>query len=1311
MLAAFVLLALLAQDSPAVLQLGTTLEGEIDAGATDIASKAIPELSIRGEAFTFEAPEGLATLELRAVLFDPYLVVQDENGVVLAEDDNTLGAGNARVVVESPPGGRTLKVWACAKTTRTGDYTLRVVAGEAPIPEAEGESPEELAAVAATLFEHYGLGSNDAIYMLQLRGYELQARRRHLEVLRLIEPAVEQLAGKPEYALGRARLQYIVMLSLGGMSRFPEACTVGRECLPVLTAPPETWDQGNMAFTFARWLWFEGQYEEGLEWIERSWEHQQRHMPEGSIEYESARHLRLSYLRVNGHWDEFLATLEGIEPVVVTDGFEHTGETRLNEVLQTTSIVRAGYSNVSRLETLPFRVEQTGVYTIEMGSYLFDSYLVVRDATGAVVAEDDDGRGLNDARIVTELEAGRTYLLEPTSLHRAWGAYTVRVFFGRPEDRTPWERRQEDLAEAERCMQHAESLDGNAAIRAFARARALYGTLGRSGDAVRAAERELEIRRQLDPQAQLPGLFFLAGALRQDGRAAEALPLIEEVRRRQEEQGGPDRVMIEVLDRLASVRWARGEIEESIALRDQIEERLRAAYGGDSEKLLGAERVRARILAAEGRHPEAIEIGRRVVASHVNNPARETSGLAQVTAGARMELGRWQLHVDDLEAALENFEEALRLYTLAYGELCESSADARLEVAWTLAYTGQQARALDEVQRAREVMEAIGSDEMPYGSTMEADIQATCGDFEQAFELACRAVDASTGNLANFLATLPEALRLRRVQQNGWSLGILLGASLRVPGSEAAAYSRVLAHKEVIGRSLIQSRASVRSSLDPRSLELVEELQELQSELSQAFYDDSPGEFVERLRRERVSIEDELALLGSREAELDTVTVEELQAALPEDAVLVDFHVGAQYEPPTSAPGSRVLGWWDRPVVSAWLLKPGETDVTRVELGPARELEGLAQELGGSLLAARGVSLVEDDEQTEADGASRDERLDALRRRLWDPIAPHVGDAPIVFVSATDFLGAVPFDVLQRDDGSYLVEHHAFVLLSDAAQLTSDLRAGASDAGSLLLVGDVDYDAADAPRLVSAPQLETLSSTVSGTLRGRESSSWTRLPFTATEIERLNELFVGHADDGDAELLTGRLATSEALLNSLPKATWVHIATHGFFQSDHGAATWGGRAGVGSGVSGLFPGLLSGLVLAGANRSLQPGGEDGLLTAEELTWLDLSGCRLVTLSACETGLGSARGGEGLVGLRRAFHQAGAHSVVASLWAVEDEATALLMESFYRRLWVDGRSRLEALRAAKLEMLAQNRNLHGDARPWTWGAFVLSGDWQ
>jgi CHAT domain-containing protein len=128
----------------------------------------------------------------------------------------------------------------------------------------------------------------------------------------------------------------------------------------------------------------------------------------------------------------------------------------------------------------------------------------------------------------------------------------------------------------------------------------------------------------------------------------------------------------------------------------------------------------------------------------------------------------------------------------------------------------------------------------------------------------------------------------------------------------------------------------------------------------------------------------------------------------------------------------------------------------------------------------------------------------------------------------------------------------------------------------------------------------------------------------------------------------------------------------------------------------LTPLLRSGVVLAGGGRDPGTGPaeadadtaprEDGILTAEEVQAIDLRGCELVVLSACDTGLGHAEAGQGVLGLQRAFHAAGARAVVASLWKVDDAATGVLMEQFYTNLWTKKFPKLEALRQAQLTVL-------------------------
>jgi CHAT domain-containing protein len=203
--------------------------------------------------------------------------------------------------------------------------------------------------------------------------------------------------------------------------------------------------------------------------------------------------------------------------------------------------------------------------------------------------------------------------------------------------------------------------------------------------------------------------------------------------------------------------------------------------------------------------------------------------------------------------------------------------------------------------------------------------------------------------------------------------------------------------------------------------------------------------------------------------------------------------------------------------------------------------------------------------------------------------------------------------------------------------------------------------------------------------------------------------------------LEGKGATEEAVRSTLPGKRYVHLATHGYFEPDElpsfvanaeRSSATGFNFTEELRVAGLLPGLLTGLVFAGANATPDAARDDGYLSAEEIQYLDLSACDLAVLSACDTALGSERAGNGLMSLRRAFEVAGAKTVVSSLWKVDDGAAAEVMKRFYTNYLVHGMGKAEALHQAKLALLRRNRaETGGDAMPSTWGAFVLSGDFE
>lgn len=346
---------------------------------------------------------------------------------------------------------------------------------------------------------------------------------------------------------------------------------------------------------------------------------------------------------------------------------------------------------------------------------------------------------------------------------------------------------------------------------------------------------------------------------------------------------------------------------------------------------------------------------------------------------------------------------------------------------------------------------------------------------------------------------------------------------------------------------------------------------------------------------------------------------------------------------------------------------------------------------------------------------------------VWEPVEPHLDGVTTVLVSPDGVLGLVPLGALPgKANERYLIEEYTIALVPVPQMFGAGHRAGEgnpqAEPPSLLLLGDVDYGGEPGR---NSTQVASRSAAVSD--RAGLLPDFGHLDATRGEILQVRDSFEERFPDAPSPLsLRAARATEETLRQEAPKRRFLHLATHGYFAPESlksaldqptGAKDQAGRLATMT-LSGYHPGLLSGLALTGANvRPTPMGKDDGILTALEVAELDLSKVELAVLSACETGLGQVAGGEGLLGLQRAFQVAGAGSVVASLWTVPDTATMHLMARFYEHLWKEGRPPHEALRLAQLEMLQHGYERGGApldkqasatrVPPYYWAAFVLS----
>ena len=347
----------------------------------------------------------------------------------------------------------------------------------------------------------------------------------------------------------------------------------------------------------------------------------------------------------------------------------------------------------------------------------------------------------------------------------------------------------------------------------------------------------------------------------------------------------------------------------------------------------------------------------------------------------------------------------------------------------------------------------------------------------------------------------------------------------------------------------------------------------------------------------------------------------------------------------------------------------------RVELGPAAPVDDAIVRWRKGVTRGTGAEAVQ-------------RRGEQLRAAVWDPVQSVLGPRNRVRLVPDGLLSRLPFSALPDGQG-YLGARFVFSYLGAAGDLA---RPEGKPGHGALVVGGILYDAASAPT-TDAPQTR---SPPRGGL-----PTFAFLPGTKAEADE-----VARSLGTGVVQLSGAEATENRVRALLPGKRVVHIATHGFFAASGDRSTLS-VAGAETALA-QSPLLRTGLVLAGgASATGRPGGDDGLLTAEEVLGLDLRGVQLVVLSACETGLGEVEDGEGVMGMRRAFALAGADTLLLSLWKVPDVETRQLMAGFYARL-AAGETPAAALQGAQVEQIERLLAERGEAPVFLWAAFVASG---
>ena len=523
-------------------------------------------------------------------------------------------------------------------------------------------------------------------------------------------------------------------------------------------------------------------------------------------------------------------------------------------------------------------------------------------------------------------------------------------------------------------------------------------------------------------------------------------------------------------------------------------------------------------------------------------------------------------------------------------------------------------------------------------------------------------------------------------------------------GTETDLAAAVLRYKGVVLDSIVEDRLLAEASRGSQDQKLVEHLNLDKRQLGLLLLKPAQklsaqtNQRIEALEGEVENIESQLAQhvagLGRARRALG-VSLEQVQSTIPNDGALIEYlrywyYLGKGKSEPRY--GAIVLFSKGAPL---W-----------IPLGEANEIEHLVRRYG---------TLVRGSPQEE----ELSENLQKLYEVLWESIGQALpSQTKRIIISPDGELNFISFAALLTKDKQFLGQTYNVQYVASGRDLLRVPKP--STAKEVVLFANPDFGLASTPMLAKAEDRSSDGASIRDSEK-REIEDWSFGSLEGTQKEN-DELFKKFAGWGWTPTdFTAKEATKEALLK-IHSPYILHLATHGFFAKEDPTtahtepeAPLSGRQSVTKSKFFKNPMHRSGLALAGAQTTIEawkreevpPVENDGILTAEDVSTLDLQGTWLVALSACDTGSGEARAGEGVMGLRRGLIQAGAQNLLMTLWPISDEVTVQIMSDFYEAAHNSGNAP-EALAEVQRNWLVKLRTDKGLARAVNLaGPFIMS----
>ena len=592
-------------------------------------------------------------------------------------------------------------------------------------------------------------------------------------------------------------------------------------------------------------------------------------------------------------------------------------------------------------------------------------------------------------------------------------------------------------------------------------------------------------------------------------------------------------------------------------------------------------------------------------------------------------------------------------------------------------------------------------------------------NFEESHNLFKRAQNIDSRFIDQVMGFTSEDQKIKFLSTREWSLHAFLSLInehlSQSPSARRDALNVWLKRKGVILEAHKRFEEALIYSDDPQAAKTFQELARVRAQLSKLTFSGPGKERLELYKRKISDLEAQKERLEAKLSQLShayamkqkiaKADCEKVARALPTSTVLIEF---ARFEMYNFKAKGKEKRWFPARYLAFVLHAGNGYKVGMIDLGDAEEIDKAVAKL------KKEISIMEE----------KDIKLSRkIYNLVFEPLKNELGNVKEIFISPDGNLNLIPFEVLQGPDGRYLIEDYTFNYLAAGRDVVGfgQIKGKGKKA---LLMGDPDFDIdheKKKPILRKMALMDGGQEKVTRRSVDMRGFNFTRLPGAREEVKAIQKI-LGSSIESESYLDSEAL---EEVLKQKSAPRILHLATHGFFLNDQEPgnmpvdATERGFNPItmpvkekGRQVRIENPMLRSGFVLAGANRSTDvtdQKADDGIVTSEEILGLQLRGTDMVVLSACDTGLGEVKTGEGVFGLRRAFAQAGAKSLIMSLWAVPDKETRELMVEFYKNIMTGKMNRCQALRQAALKEIKIVKKRYGHAHPFYWGGFVMVGD--